>query len=218
MRNVSAAARWALVQRASQQLGVPVDQLQVKDGVISVRGTGQTRQVTYGQLASAIAAEQDLKVTGAGFALNVEGTAKPKDPSTYTVVGTSVPRVDTAPKVLGTYQYITDVRVPGMLHGRVIRPAGVGATFVGVDDSAAKNIAGYVKTVVEKDFVGVVCESEWAAVKAAKAVTVTWSAPLQAFPEQKDLYSYMRAAKPKSTRQIPKKIGLCGSPSASTCA
>src|SRR5499427_7431074 len=72
LRNVAAAARAALVQRASQQLGVPADQLQVKDGVISVRGVGQTRQVTYGQLASAIAAEQDLKVTGAGFALNVE--------------------------------------------------------------------------------------------------------------------------------------------------
>jgi len=204
LRNVSAAARAALVQRAAQQLGVPADQLQVRDGVISVRGAGQPRQVTYGQLAAAIAAEQDLKVTGAGFALNVEGPAKPKDPSTYTVVGTSVPRVDTAPKVLGTYQYITDVRVPGMLHGRVIRPAGVGATLVGVDDSSAKNIAGYVRTVVEKDFVGVVCETEWAAVKAAKAVKVTWSAPLQAFPEQKDLYSYMRAAKPKATRQIPK--------------
>src|SRR5262249_17828254 len=130
--------------------------------------------------------------------------AKPKDPSTYTLVGTSVPRVDTAPKVLGTYQYITDVRVPGMLHGRVIRPAGVGATLAGVDDSAAKNITGYVSTVVEKNFVGVVCETEWAAVKAAKAVKVTWSAPLRAFPEQKDLYSYMRAAKPKATRQIPK--------------
>ena len=215
LRNVSAAARAALVQRASQQLGVPVDQLQVKDGVISVRGAGaQTvrsaglqagpTQITYGELASAIAAEQDLKVTGAGFALNVEGTAKPKNPATYTVVGTSVPRIDIAPKVLGTYQYITDVRVPGMLHGRVIRPAGVGATLVGVDDSPAKNIAGYVKTVVEKDFVGVVCETEWAAVKAARAVKVTWSAPLQAFPEQKDLYSYMRAAKPKATRQIPK--------------
>jgi nicotinate dehydrogenase subunit B len=204
LRNVSAAARAALVQRASQQLGVPVDQLQVKDGVISVRGAGQARQVTYGQLASAIAAEQDLKVTGAGFALNVEGTAKPKNPATYTVVGTSVPRIDIAPKVLGTYQYITDVRVPGMLHGRVIRPAGVGATLVSVDDSPAQNIAGYVKTVVEKDFVGVVCETEWAAVKAARAVKVTWSAPLQAFPEQKNLYSYMRAAKPKATRQIPK--------------
>jgi len=200
LRNVSAVARTALVQRASQQLGVPVNQLAVRDGVVSAGD----KRVTYGELAAAIAAEQDLKVTGAGFALNVEGPARPKDPSTYTVVGTSVPRIDIAPKVLGTYRYVTDVRVPGMLHGRVIRPAGVGATLVSVDESAAKNIAGYVRTVVEKDFVGVVCQTEWAAVKAAKAVKVTWSQPLQAFPEQKDLYAYMRAATPKSTRRIPK--------------
>jgi nicotinate dehydrogenase subunit B len=208
LRNVSAAARAALVERASKQLGVPVDQLQVRDGVISVRSAGlqagQTRQVTYGEIATAIVAEQNLKVTGAGFALNVEGTAKPKDPSTYTVVGTSVPRVDTAPKVLGTYQYITDVRVPGMLHGRVIRPSGVGARFFSLDDTNARKIAGYVKTVVENNFVGVVAETEWAAIKASRAVKVTWTAPLQAFPDQKDLYSYMRAAKPKATRQITK--------------
>jgi nicotinate dehydrogenase subunit B len=200
LRNVSAAARAALVQRASQRLGVPADQLKVHDGVI----TAGAKRVTYGELAAAIAAEQDLKVSGAGFALNVESSAKPKDPSAYTVVGTSVPRVDMAPKILGTYKYIVDVRVPGMLHGRVIRPAGVGASVVSVDESPAANIAGYVKTVVEKDFVGVVCQSEWAAVKASRAVKVTWSAPLQAFPEQKDLYAYMRAATPKSTRQIPK--------------
>jgi len=200
LRNVAAAARAALVQRASQQLGVPVDQLKVADGVVTARADA-TKRTSYGELAAAIAAENQLKVTGAGFALNVDGGAKPKEPSTYTVVGTSVPRVDMAPKILGTYQYITDVRVPGMLHGRVVRPAGVGSKLVSVDDAAAKGIAGYVKTVVDKDFVGVVCETEWAAVKAAKALKVTWSAPLQAFPEQKDLYAQMRAATPKATRQ-----------------
>jgi nicotinate dehydrogenase subunit B len=200
LRNVAAAARAALVQRASQQLGVPVDQLRVADGVITARADA-TKRTSYGELAAAIAAENQLKVTGAGFALNVDGGAKPKDPSAYTVVGTSVPRVDMAPKILGTYQYITDVRVPGMLHGRVVRPAGVGSKLVSVDDTAVKAISGYVKTVVDKDFVGVVCETEWAAVKAAKALKVAWSAPLQAFPEQKDLYAQMRAATPKATRQ-----------------
>ncbi len=208
LRNAAAAARADLVRRASERLGVPVNQLDVRDGVISVRSAGlqagATRQISYADLAGAIAADNDLKVTGAGFALNIDGGATPKDPSTYTVVGTSVPRLDIAPKILGTYHYVTDVRVPGMLHGRVIRPAGVGATLVGVDDSAAKSIAGFVQTVVEKNFVGVVCETEWAAVRASKAVTATWSAPLQAFPEQKDLYAHMRATAPKATRQRPK--------------
>ncbi|HUK35683.1 MAG TPA: molybdopterin cofactor-binding domain-containing protein [Vicinamibacterales bacterium] len=204
LRNVAATARATLVQLASQRLGVPANQLQVRDGVVSSKGDA-TKRVTYGELATAnldaAAGEEALKVSGAGFALNVEGPAKPKDPSTYTVVGTSVPRVDMAPKILGTYHYITDVRVQGMLHGRVVRPSGVGATLIGVDESTVKGIAGYVKTVADKNFVGVVCETEWAAVKAAKALKVTWSTPLQAFPEQKDLYSQMRAATPKATRQ-----------------
>jgi nicotinate dehydrogenase subunit B len=200
LRNVAAAARAALLQRASQQLGVPVDQLQVADGVVTARGDA-TKRTSYGDLAAAIVAENELNVTGAGFALNVDGGAKPKEPSTYKVVGTSVPRVDMAPKILGTYRYITDVRVPGMLHGRVVRPAGVGSTLVSVDESAVKSIAGYVKTVVDKNFVGVVCETEWAAVKAAKALKAAWSTPLQAFPEQKALYAQMRAATPKATRQ-----------------
>ena len=200
LRNVAAAARAALLQRASQQLGVPTDQLHVADGVVTAR-TDASKRTSYAELAAAIAAENELKVTGAGFALNVDGGAKPKDPSTYKVVGTSVPRIDMAPKILGTYRYITDVRVPGMLHGRVVRPAGVGSTLVSVDEGSVKGIAGYVKTVVDKNFVGVVCETEWGAVKAAKALKATWSAPLQAFPEQKNLYSQMRAATPKSTRQ-----------------
>jgi nicotinate dehydrogenase subunit B len=200
LRNVAAAARSALLQRASRQLGVPVDQLQVADGVVTARSDA-TKRASYGELAAAIAAENELKVTGAGFALNVDGGATPKDPSTYKIVGTSVPRVDMAPKILGTYRYVTDVRIPGMLHGRVVRPAGVGSTLVGVDESSVNGIAGYVKTVVDKNFVGVVCETEWAAVKAAKALKATWSAPLQVFPEQKDLYSQMRAAQPKATRQ-----------------
>jgi nicotinate dehydrogenase subunit B len=200
LRNVAAAARAALLRLASERLGVPVDQLQANAGIVSVKGDS-SRRVTYAELASRVSSESELKVTGAGFALNVEGDVKPKDPSTYTVVGTSVPRGDMAPKILGTYRYVTDVRVPGMLHGRVVRPAGVGATVGTIDESAAKKIAGFVKTVVNGDFVGVVCETEWAAVKAAKAIKVTWTAPRRAFPEQKNLYDVMRTAQPKATRQ-----------------
>ena len=98
-----------------------------------------------------------------------QGTGKPKDPSTYTIVGKPAPRVDLPPKILGHFKYVTDVRVPGMLHGRVIRPSGVGATFVSVDETPAKAIPGFVKTVVKGNFVGVVAENEWAAIQAAKA-------------------------------------------------
>ena len=103
-------------------------------------------------------------------------------------------------KILGHFTYITDVRVPGMFHGRVIRPAGVGAAPATVDEKSLQGIPGVVKVVVKGNFVGVVAENEWSAIRAAKALKIGWSAPVQAFPEREDLYRNMRAATPKATR------------------
>ena len=204
LRNAAANARYLLLQLASRRLGVTPDSLQVKDGIVSVMGDA-SKNVSYGELAGGTDLNDALKVTGEGFSLNVTGAGTPKDPSSYTIVGKSVPRVDMAPKILGTWQYITDVRVPGMLHGRVVRPSGVGAKFVSMNDDAAKKIPGYVKTVVKGDFVGVLAENEWAAIRAAQALKVNWSAPQKAFPEQKDLYRHMRSAAPKASKEILKR-------------
>ncbi|MBZ5603923.1 MAG: molybdopterin-dependent oxidoreductase [Acidobacteriia bacterium] len=199
LRNAAAAARHALLQLASNKLGAPAAQLDVHDGIVSVRGDA-SQKISYGALVEGHELGEALRVSGNGFSLNVEGSAKPKDPSTYTVVGKSVPRVDLPPKLFGRAIYSTDVRVPGMLHGRVIRPAGAGSTLAGVDDRAAKKIPGYVKTVTKGNFVGVVAENEWSAIRAAGAVKVNWSAPAAAFPD--DLYRHMRSAKPKASRQL----------------
>src|SRR5216683_1350528 len=200
LRNAAANARYLLTQLASRRLGVPAEQLRVKDGIVSVIGDA-SKKISYADLASGGDLNDALKVSGEGFALNVEGAGKPKDPSTYTIVGKSVPRVDLPPKILGKYKYVTDVRVEGMLHGRVIRPSGVGATLVSVDENSVKTIPGYVKTVVKGNFVGVVAENEWATIQAAKALKVTWTAPKQAFPEQQDLYKHMRSAAPKASKE-----------------
>jgi CO/xanthine dehydrogenase Mo-binding subunit len=149
--------------------------------------------VSYANLAGAQDLNDTLKVSGGGFAINVEGSGKPKDPASYTIVGQSLPRVDLSPKILGRATYSTDVRVPGMLHGRVIRPAGAGAALESVDESA-------VKTVVKRNFVGVLAENEWAAIRAAKELKVTWGSPAAVFPA--DVYAHMRAAKPIATRQL----------------
>lgn len=204
LRNAAANARYLLTQLAAKRLGVPADQLEVKDGVVSVRGDAP-KSVSYADLAGGGDLNDALKVTGDGFSLDVQGPGKPKDPSQYTVVGKSLPRVDIAPKVLGKWQYVVDVRVPGMLHARVIRPSGVGATLVHVDDSAAKQIAGYQQTVVKGNFVGVVAGNEWGAIQAAKAVKVTWTPPKQSFPEQSDLYKHMRTVAPKATKETHKQ-------------
>src|SRR4029077_15777206 len=84
------------------------------------------------------------------------------------------------------------------------------AKLMGFDDSAAKIIPGYVQTVTKGDFVGIVAENEWAAVRAAKALRVIWSAAQQAFPEQKDLYQRMRSAAPKETKETLKKGDAAG--------
>jgi nicotinate dehydrogenase subunit B len=204
LRNAAANARYLLTQLASRRLGVSADELEVIDGVVRVKGD-PTKSVSYADLASAGDLNDALKVSGEGFSLNVEGPGKPKDPSTYTIVGKPAPRVDLSPKILGHFKYVTDVRVPGMLHGRVIRPSGVGATFVSVDESSAKAIPGFVKTVVKGNFVGVVAENEWAAIQAAKALKVKWTEPKQAFPEQKDLYTYMRSAPLKASKETLKR-------------
>ena len=204
LRNVAATARYLLLQLAAQRLGAPVEQLQVRDGIVSIQGNAG-KSISYGDLAGAGDLNDALKVSGRGFALNVEGIGKPKDPANYVVVGKPLPRVDIAPKILGQWQYVTDVRVPGMLHGRVIRPARAGAKLVSVDDASAKAINGYVKTVVEGNFVGVVAENEWAAIRGARALKVTWSSVRPAFPAQTQLYEHMRTAAPKASKETLKK-------------
>jgi nicotinate dehydrogenase subunit B len=200
LRNAAATARFMLLQLASAKLGVQPGQLQVKDGVVSLTADS-SKSISYAALAGGTDLNEALRVSGGGFALNVEGRGKPKDPATYSIVGQSVPRIDLAPKILGRATYSTDVRVPGMLHGRVIRPAGAGAALVSIDESSVKQIPGYVKTVTKGNFVGVVAENEWAAIRAAKELKVNWSAPAAAFPD--DVYRHMRSAQPKATREQP---------------
>ena len=208
LRNASANARYLLTQLASRRLGVSADQLEVTDGLVSVKGSAKgdaSKSVSYAELAGAGDLNDALKVSGDGFSLNVVGPGTPKDPSAYKIVGKPAPRADLPPKILGHFKYVTDVRVPGMLHGRVIRPSGVGATLVSVDESSAKALPGFVRTVVKGNFVGVVAGNEWAAIQSAKALKVAWTEPKQAFPEQKDLYSYMRSAPLKASKESLKR-------------
>ncbi len=204
LRNVAATARLLLLQLASRSLGATPEQLHVRDGIVSVDGD-ISKSVSYGELVGGADLNDTLKVSGRGFALNVEGIGKPKDPSSYTVVGKPLPRVDIAPKILGQWQYVTDVRVPGMLHGRVVRPARAGAKFVSADEEPVKMIAGYVKTVVDGNFVGVVADSEWGAIQAAQVLKVTWADAVPPFPKQMELYDYMRSVTPKASRETLNK-------------
>jgi CO/xanthine dehydrogenase Mo-binding subunit len=205
LRNAAATARELLLQLASRRLGVAPDELEVRNGVVTARGE-PAKSIAYGELAEEIQGQDDvLKATGQGFALNVKGLGKPKDVSNYSIVGKSLPRVDMASKILGQWKYVTDVRVPGMLHGRVVRPAATGAKLLSVDENSVRGIPGYLKTVVRGDFVGVVAETEWAAIRAAQALKVVWSQPEPAFPAQQQLYDHMRSVTPKASKQTEDK-------------
>ena len=181
IRNAAAMARSALLDLAATQLGVKPDELTVSAGTIG--GGGKT--VSYGEL-----------IGGKAFSLAVDHTKPPKikDAKDFKIVGTSVPRVDIPDKVTGKFTYMHDFRVPGMLHGRVIRPPAIGATLQSVDESSISGIAGIVKLVGEGNFLGVVAENEWAAIKAAKALKATWSS-WEGLPEQDKLMEHVRATK-----------------------
>src|SRR5207249_5245952 len=115
-----------------------------------------------------------ITVSGAGgFRMTISGTAKPKHPSQYSIVGKPVARTDIPDKVTGKATYVHDVRVPGMLHARVIHPKAIGSTVVSVG-GISPPIPG-VQVVRRGNLVAVVAEREWDAIKAADAIQVTWS-------------------------------------------
>src|SRR5260370_30292490 len=117
----------------------------------------------------------------------------PKDAKDYKIVGKPIAREDIAPKVYAQEDFCTDVRRPGMVHGRMIRPAVAGSVPVKVDESSIKDIPG-AKVVWEKGFLGVVADKEWDAIKAAQTLKVEWSDTKPPFPDQAALYDHIRGA------------------------
>ncbi len=128
-----------------------------------------------------------------GNALYAPGKAQPKKPGEYKVVGQPIHRADIAPKVFCQEDYCTDIKVPGMVHGRMIRPPVAGSVPVKVDDSAIKEFPG-AQVVWESGFLGVVADAEWDAIKAADRLKVEWSKVAPPFPDQATLYDHIRKA------------------------
>ena len=188
VRAAAAEARQALLQMASARLGAPVGQLTVTRGVVRAP-SGRT--VAYGQLLG-----------GKLFDLPVTGTAPVKRPADYRIVGAPAPRKDIPGKVRGGFTYIQHQRLPGMLHGRVVRPRGqraygAGAKVASIDEASISGIPG-ARVVRRGDFVAVVAEREWDAVKAARVLKVVWE-PSRTLPEQSALFDRMRAEKTEDT-------------------
>jgi nicotinate dehydrogenase subunit B len=181
IRQAAATARQALLQAAASQFQVDPTDLSVTDGVITSKSTH--RSLGYGAL-----------IAGRSFSLKVDKTAPLKDPAAYKIVGRSVPRVDIPGKVTGQFTYMQDFRLPGMLHGRVVRPPGIGATLQSVDEDSVRGIPGLVKVVRIGNFVAVLAETEWGAIKASRQLKAGWST-WQGLPDQSKLWDYVRGTK-----------------------
>ncbi|MBR1142978.1 molybdopterin cofactor-binding domain-containing protein [Bradyrhizobium sp. AUGA SZCCT0431] len=186
LRKAAAQARQFLVARAAERLEVPVEDLSIEDGLI--RGK-DNRTVSYGEL-----------IGGEIIRLELTEDVTVKDVSAYSIVGQSVPRVDLPAKATGELVYVHDMRVPGMLHGRVVRPpyagidagAFVGTSLIAVDEASVRDIPGLVAVVRIGDFVGVVAEREENAIKAAAQLKVSWK-PVPVLPDLGDLQTALRA-------------------------
>jgi len=206
LRNASAQARLLLMQSASQKLGVPVEQLRVDDGVVSA-ASDPAKKVSYAELIGGRHFNHKVewnKQTGNAMDIKVE--AKPKSPSEYRVVGKSFTRRDLPGKVYRTEKYVTDVSLPKMLHARVIRPTRAACTVASVDAGSIKKIKG-ARVVREKDFVAVLAEHEWDAVRASRDLKVGWNhAKASPFPPMAELHNHIRKA-PVVKREEPVRKG-----------
>jgi nicotinate dehydrogenase subunit B len=180
VRKAAATARQVLINLAATRLDVPSDQLSLADGVISSIAD-PTRTVSYADL-----------VGNRRFEIPIDDTVVTKDPNRYTVVGQPIKRVDLPPKVTGRLSYVQDVRLPGMVHARVIHPSGVNARLAQVDESSITGLPGVLKIVRNGSFLAVVAEREEQAIKAASQLQVSWD-PGPALPSEDTLSDYLLA-------------------------
>lgn len=203
MRRVAAEARRLLLEMAAERLGVPVAALAVSDGVVTVIAD-PSKRITYGELIG----DRRFNVTLTGKTVDTvtgEATVKPVQQMKH--VGQSPPRYDIPAKVDGSLKWAVDVKLPGMVHARNVKPPMAGATLVGVDESSVRNLPGFVRVVSKGNYVAVVCEREEQAISAARALKVNWQKPATAlFPRSEDLFVYMRGATPTSIGK-PQVVG-----------
>jgi CO/xanthine dehydrogenase Mo-binding subunit len=173
----AATAREALARLAAQRLGEEVDHLSVEDGVIQGRSG---RKVRY----------EDL-IGSKHFDLPLNPAAKRRSQAQWTVLGKPVPSLDRVALMTGRFEFLHHFHVEGMLHGRVVRPPEMGATVAHVDEQSVRDLPGLVKVVVRKDFVGVVAQTQYEAVVAARKLVVRWN-PGPSLPDQKTFFKHLQ--------------------------
>jgi nicotinate dehydrogenase subunit B len=193
MRRVAAEARRALLELAATRFGVPVAQLAVSDGVVTV-AANPSQRATYGELIGG--RRFNITLTGNNVDATT-GVARIKNVQDLKIVGQSPQRYDIPAKVDGSLKWAVDVKLPGMVHARNVKPPFAGAKLVSVDESSVRGVPGFVRVVTRGNYVAVVCEREEQAIRAARQVKVNWQKPATPpFPTSEGLYAYMRSTTP----------------------
>ncbi|AWN47044.1 aldehyde dehydrogenase [Methylobacterium terrae] len=156
IRHAAAAARALLAEAAGRRLSLPPEDLTVADGAVAAP---DGRRLAFGELA----AEVDLDA-------DVPAAPRLRDPSAHAVVGRPLPRVDIPAKVAGGAAYVQDIRAPGMVHARIVRPPRPGARLVSVESDAVAARPGVIRVHRDGDVLAVLAEREYAAVTAMRAL------------------------------------------------
>jgi nicotinate dehydrogenase subunit B len=201
LRLAGAEVRSLLLAEAARQWGVDVGSLSVTDGVI----TGGGRRTTYGDIAGGVSLQREAT-----------GSVKPKDPSRYRLVGQRIPRADFPLKMTGQPAYVQDVRLPGTVHGRIVRSPRYGATLASFDAARVTSLPGVIRVVRDGNFLGVVAEREEQAIAArtALAASAVWQGGrdlpdparvhevLKALPTEDKVISDKQAAIPPDAKSL----------------
>ena len=193
MRRVAAEARRVLLELASSRLDVPVAALVVREGVIAV-AADPSKRMTFGELIGG----RRFNVTLTGENVDkATGAAKLKTVQELKLTGQSKPRYDVPAKVDGSLRWAVDVKMPGMVHARNVKPPVAGAKLLSIDEASVRDVPGLVRIVSRGNYVAVVCEREEQAIRAARQLKVNWEKPAAAsFPVSDDLPRYMRETTP----------------------
>ncbi|MGB9172640.1 MAG: molybdopterin cofactor-binding domain-containing protein [Bradyrhizobium sp.] len=186
IQNAAAQVRELLVVEAARRFNLPVENLRTQDGAV-VAPDGQ--RLGYGEL-----------VAGDMLHVQAQPKSKLKNPATYKVMGQPVPRVDIPAKVTGGQAYVQDMRLPGMLHARIVRPPSYDAQLTECDTSAVEKLPGFVKVVRDGNFLAVVAQKEFQAIKAMKALSAAakWK-ETPGLPKQDDLLRVLTSLKSDDT-------------------
>ncbi len=207
LRQTAAEARRVLVEMAGDKLGAAPADLTVTDGVVHLLADPGKR-VTYAELIGGRLLDIPVQFRGEAQQLAVKVQAPLKKPEEFKIIGKSYPRRDMPGKVFGTLKQVTDVKLPNMAHARMIRPPFAGSVPVAVDEKSIADIPGS-QVVWIRDFLGVVAEKEWNAVKAARQLKVTWSESKANFPGHDKLFDHIRAA-PVVARSSDRNVRAVG--------